>query len=208
MWFPQSRSRAHAGAKDIHFENAAVCLDSRGRSRDEETSRSEAEGSESVAAAHARLRHADGTKGLLPWAWAEERLPHSHNYYLMTVRPDGDAARDAGVGHLGGRTASTSAPARRVRSRARNLAASTSCVVCTDNPGRSGDRRRHGVARWLTARGSPSLSRTTPGSYVVHAGSEDGVRSSKFVPRSCSASAKRRSRRPRGGRFPDAPRIR
>ena len=30
-----------------------------------------------------------GTKGLLPWTWAEERLRTSHNYYVMTVRPDG-----------------------------------------------------------------------------------------------------------------------
>ena len=30
-----------------------------------------------------------GTKGLLTWAWAEERLLASHNYYLTTVRPDG-----------------------------------------------------------------------------------------------------------------------
>ena len=28
-----------------------------------------------------------GTKGLLPWAWADERLRTSHNYYVMTVRP-------------------------------------------------------------------------------------------------------------------------
>ena len=30
-----------------------------------------------------------GAKGLLKWTWAEERLRKSHNYYLMTVRPDG-----------------------------------------------------------------------------------------------------------------------
>ena len=26
--------------------------------------------------------------GLLPWKWAEGRLAKSHNYWLITVRPD------------------------------------------------------------------------------------------------------------------------
>jgi hypothetical protein len=30
-----------------------------------------------------------GTKGLLPWKWAEERLQKSHNYWVTTVKPDG-----------------------------------------------------------------------------------------------------------------------
>ncbi len=30
-----------------------------------------------------------GTKGLLPWKWAEERLKKSHNYWITTVKPDG-----------------------------------------------------------------------------------------------------------------------
>ncbi len=30
-----------------------------------------------------------GTKGLLPWQWAEQRLKKSHNYWIVTVRPDG-----------------------------------------------------------------------------------------------------------------------
>ena len=29
-----------------------------------------------------------GTKGLLPWTWAERRLRRSHNYWLTTVRPN------------------------------------------------------------------------------------------------------------------------
>ncbi|HEU4760074.1 MAG TPA: pyridoxamine 5'-phosphate oxidase family protein, partial [Dehalococcoidia bacterium] len=28
-------------------------------------------------------------EGLLPWAWAEERLAKSHNYWVATARPDG-----------------------------------------------------------------------------------------------------------------------
>ena len=31
----------------------------------------------------------DAKKGLLPWAWAEQRLKKSHNYWITTVRPDG-----------------------------------------------------------------------------------------------------------------------
>ena len=30
-----------------------------------------------------------GSKGLLPWAWAEQRLKKSHNYWISTARPDG-----------------------------------------------------------------------------------------------------------------------
>jgi hypothetical protein len=29
------------------------------------------------------------TKGMLDWSWARERLTRSHNYILVTVRPDG-----------------------------------------------------------------------------------------------------------------------
>ena len=31
----------------------------------------------------------EGTKGLLPWSWARERLEKSHNYWISTTRPDG-----------------------------------------------------------------------------------------------------------------------
>src|ERR1700690_2572121 len=30
-----------------------------------------------------------GTKGLLPWKWASQRLTKSHNYWIVTARPDG-----------------------------------------------------------------------------------------------------------------------
>lgn len=30
-----------------------------------------------------------GTTGLLPWKWAENKLRLSHNYWIITVRPDG-----------------------------------------------------------------------------------------------------------------------
>jgi general stress protein 26 len=30
-----------------------------------------------------------GNQGLLPWRWANERLSKSHNYWLVTTKPDG-----------------------------------------------------------------------------------------------------------------------
>ena len=72
-----------------------------------------------------------GTKGLLPWAWAEERLRESHNYYVMTVRPDGTphAMPVWGIWADERFYFSTGANSRK----ARNLAANPSCVVCTEN---------------------------------------------------------------------------
>src|SRR5271169_4561519 len=31
----------------------------------------------------------ESTKGMLDWSWARERLTKSHNYVIVTVRPDG-----------------------------------------------------------------------------------------------------------------------
>jgi hypothetical protein len=73
-----------------------------------------------------------GTKGLLPWAWAEERLRRSHNYYVMTVRPDATPHAMPVWGIWAEGCFYFSTGARSVK--ARNLAANTSCVVCTDNP--------------------------------------------------------------------------
>jgi general stress protein 26 len=73
-----------------------------------------------------------GTKGLLAWAWAEERLQSSHNYYVMTVRPDATphAMPVWGIWVEGRFYFSTGAQSVK----ARNLAANPSCVVCTDHP--------------------------------------------------------------------------
>ena len=73
-----------------------------------------------------------GTKGLLQWSWAEERLRRSHNYYVMTVRPDATphAMPVWGIWVDARFYFSTGAQSRK----ARNLAANASCVVCTDNP--------------------------------------------------------------------------
>lgn len=72
-----------------------------------------------------------GTKGLLPWAWAEQRLRTSHNYYVMTVRTDATphAMPVWGIWVDGRFYFSTGAKSRK----ARNLAANASCVICTEN---------------------------------------------------------------------------
>lgn len=71
-----------------------------------------------------------GTKGLLPWAWAEERLRRSHNYYVITVRPDATphAMPVWGIWIDGRFYFSTGAKSRK----ARNLDANASCVICTE----------------------------------------------------------------------------
>jgi nitroimidazol reductase NimA-like FMN-containing flavoprotein (pyridoxamine 5'-phosphate oxidase superfamily) len=71
-----------------------------------------------------------GKKGLLPWTWAEERLRKSHNYYLMTVRPDATphAMPVWGIWIDNRFYFSTGAKSRK----AQNLAANPSCVVCTE----------------------------------------------------------------------------
>src|SRR3954454_8871478 len=72
-----------------------------------------------------------GTKGLLAWSWAEERLRTSHNYYVMTVRPDATphAMPVWGIWVDERFYFSTGATSRK----ARNLAANPSCVVCTED---------------------------------------------------------------------------
>src|SRR3954462_3797433 len=72
-----------------------------------------------------------GAKGLLPWSWAEERLRKSHNYYLMTVRPDATphAMPVWGIWADGRFYCSTGTKSVK----ARNLAANASCVICTAN---------------------------------------------------------------------------
>ena len=72
-----------------------------------------------------------GTKGLLTWAWAEERLLASHNYYLTTVRPDGTPHVMPLWGIWVDDRLYFSTGAKSVK--ARNLAANAACVICTDN---------------------------------------------------------------------------
>lgn len=71
-----------------------------------------------------------GRRGLLPWRWAEQRLKRSHNYWVVTVRPDrrphampvwGLWLDGAFFFSTGGRSV-----------KARNLARNARCVVCTE----------------------------------------------------------------------------
>jgi nitroimidazol reductase NimA-like FMN-containing flavoprotein (pyridoxamine 5'-phosphate oxidase superfamily) len=71
-----------------------------------------------------------GTKGLLSWTWAEQRLAKSHNYLLMTVRVDSTphAMPVWGIWVDNRFFFSTGRESRK----ARNLTANPSCVVCTE----------------------------------------------------------------------------
>jgi len=71
-----------------------------------------------------------GTKGLLPWRWAEQRLRRSHNYWVMTVRPDATphAMPVWGIWVDGRFFFSTGSGSRK----ARNLRSNPACVVCTE----------------------------------------------------------------------------
>jgi general stress protein 26 len=71
-----------------------------------------------------------GTKGLLAWDWAERRLTRSHNYWIVTAKPDGTphVMLVWGIWVNGRFYFSTGRESRK----ARNLAANASCVVCTE----------------------------------------------------------------------------
>ncbi len=71
-----------------------------------------------------------GSKGLLPWKWAQERLEDSHNYWITTVRPDGSPHTMIvwGLWLDGIFLFSTGSKSRK----ARNLAATPKCIVCTE----------------------------------------------------------------------------
>jgi len=71
-----------------------------------------------------------GTKGLLPWSWAERRLEKSHNYWITTVKPDGYPHTMIvwGLWRDGVFLFSTGRQSRK----ARNLAKNPQCVVCTE----------------------------------------------------------------------------
>ncbi len=71
-----------------------------------------------------------GTKGLLPWKWAEDRLKKSHNYWIATTRPDGRPHLMViwGLWIDGAFYFSTGSQSRK----AHNLAKNPNCVVGTD----------------------------------------------------------------------------
>jgi hypothetical protein len=72
-----------------------------------------------------------GSKGLLPWTWAEQRLKKSHNYWITTVKPDGSPHTMVvwGLWQDGRFLFSTGSTSRKTR----NLAANPNCIVCTEH---------------------------------------------------------------------------
>jgi hypothetical protein len=71
-----------------------------------------------------------GTKGLLPWRWAELRLKKSHNYWISTARPDGTPHLMVvwGLWLNGAFYFSSGAQSRK----AQNLAHNPHCVIGTE----------------------------------------------------------------------------
>jgi nitroimidazol reductase NimA-like FMN-containing flavoprotein (pyridoxamine 5'-phosphate oxidase superfamily) len=69
-------------------------------------------------------------KGILPWKWAKQRLTKSHNYWLITTRPNGTphAMPVWGVWAGGAFCFSTGRQSRK----AKNLGANPHCVVCNE----------------------------------------------------------------------------
>jgi hypothetical protein len=72
-----------------------------------------------------------GTKGLLPWSWAQQRLKKSHNYWITTAKPDRSPHTMVvwGLWWDGWFLFSTGRQSRK----ARNLAKNQHCVVCTEH---------------------------------------------------------------------------
>ena len=72
-----------------------------------------------------------GTKGLLPWSWAEQRLKKSHNYWITTVKPGASPHTMVvwGLWQDGRFLFSTGSKSRK----ARNLEHNANCVVSTEH---------------------------------------------------------------------------
>ena len=73
----------------------------------------------------------ESKKGLLLWAWAEQRLKKSHNYWITTVKPDGSPHTMVvwGMWQDGRFLFSTGSKSRK----ARNLAENPNCIVGSEN---------------------------------------------------------------------------
>ena len=77
----------------------------------------------------------EGTKGLLPWTWAEQRLKKSHNYWITTITPDVSSKVSPhtmvvwGLWQDGRFLFSTGSESHKTR----NLARNANCVVCTED---------------------------------------------------------------------------
>lgn len=69
-------------------------------------------------------------KGLLPWKWAEQRLGKSHNYWVITTRPDG-APHAMPVWGVWVNSTFCFSTGRQSR-KAKNLANNPHCVICNE----------------------------------------------------------------------------
>ncbi len=71
-----------------------------------------------------------GTKGLFPWKWAEQKLLKSHNYWIVTIRPDGRPHMMLvwGLWKDGAFLFSTGSQSRK----AKNLGSNPNCIIATD----------------------------------------------------------------------------
>jgi len=75
-----------------------------------------------------------GTKGLLPWSWAEQRLKKSHNYWITTIKAEASLPSPHtmvvwGLWQDGRFLFSTGSKSRK----ARNLAGNANCIVSTEH---------------------------------------------------------------------------
>lgn len=75
-------------------------------------------------------RFPTGPKGLLDWEWARKRLTSSHNYVIMTVRPDG-RPHAMGMHGLWINDAFYFGTAVETR-KAKNLAVNPNCILVND----------------------------------------------------------------------------
>ena len=72
-----------------------------------------------------------GSKGLLPWSWAEQRLKKSHNYWITTVTPDNKPHTMViwALWQDGRLLFSTGSQSKKTR----NLAKNPNCILCTEH---------------------------------------------------------------------------
>jgi PPOX class probable F420-dependent enzyme len=77
------------------------------------------------------IKGPDEGTGLLPWAWAEERLVSSRNYWVVSLWPDGRPHSMPVWGVWDGDAVWFSSSGR--SRKARNLAADPRCVVTTED---------------------------------------------------------------------------
>jgi hypothetical protein len=74
---------------------------------------------------------AKSSKGLLDWSWAQKRMTQSHNYVIVTVRPDG-RPHAMGMHGLWFEDAYYFGTGDNTR-KARNLAANPNCILINEN---------------------------------------------------------------------------